>query len=110
MARTLGYRADAEQSRLRRVDDRREALDSVGAEVGNGEGTAAEQVGADASRAALSGKLLDLARDLEQGLGIGVEDGRYHKSAVGIDRDAEVDVLILTHLVILDHKSVEVGR
>ena len=103
-----GGGADAQNTGLGRIDDGSEALDTHGADVGNGEGSAGQIVGVDLAFAGFLSQLLGGFGDLLQGHLVGVEDGGNHQAALGIACEAEVYALEVLHgLAVVDQMSVQ---
>ena len=94
--------ADAEDRRLRLVDDRRAELLAEDAGVGQREGAAGDLVGSELLAAGALGDIDDGARDAEEVLLLGLLDDRDDEAPVQRDGDADVDALVVEDGVALD--------
>ncbi len=101
---------DAEDRHLRRIDDRREAGPADAAERTDREAAATHVGRAEFLLARLPGNLGQFDRQIEHALAIAIADHRHHQAIRGIDRDADVEIL-LQHQVLaaVVEGGVEVG-
>lgn len=90
----LGRGANGEDTRLRGVDDGREVVDAVHAQVGDGEGSALVLLGLELAVAGLGGERLGLGRDGREALGADVFDDGGDEAVGGGDGDADVRALV----------------
>ena len=91
--------ADGKDARLRAVDDGRELLEAEHAEVGDGEGAAAELGRSELVLSGSSSDILDLSRDLLKTLEVDVRNGGSHEAVVSLDGEAHIDIIILSNEV-----------
>ena len=94
--------ADAEDRRLRLVDDGRAELLAEDAGVGEGKRPAGDFVRGELLAARAVGDVDDGARDAEEVLLLRLLDDRHDQSPVQRHRDADVDVLVVADRVALD--------
>ena len=104
--RALHDLAHAQDADLRLVDDREAVQVSEAARVRDREAAALELVGGELLRARAVGEILDGLREPGQREPIGVARDRHHQAFFGLDRDPDVDVLLL-HDRVLEHRGVE---
>ncbi len=87
----FGDAAHAQDGGLGQVDDGGEGIDVVHAQVGDGEGAAAQSVGRDAAGARPLGQLAELGPELAQAFLIGIANDGHEQSPLGVDGHAHVD-------------------
>ncbi len=91
--RALRRRADAQDRGLRRVGQRRDALDLLRADVGEREAGAADVLRAQRAAARGPGQAHDLGLDSRQRAGVGVAHDRDDQTVRRVGRDADPDPL-----------------
>ena len=92
-----GDGVNTENTGLGSVDNGSEALDTVGADVGNGEGCTGQHVGGCSAVLAGCGKLFCLGRDFVKVHILSIFNGGNHKSSVGVHGNAQVNAVKISH-------------
>ena len=98
------HRAYAQQSHLRRVQDRREALDAQRAEVADGEAAAPQLVGQNLARATSLRQFLRAFRQRPQRELVGIAQHGYQQAAFRINRLCQMHSRILVDGVVFKER------
>ena len=97
-------RPDTENRCLRQVENRREAVHAERAEVGDGEGAAVQQVGADRSGLRGGGQLVGARRQRGYGEPLGASDHRHHQATLGVHRKRQLHRAVALDAVPCHHR------
>ena len=92
----------AENSALRRIQDRRAQERAVNAAIGNGESAALQILDLDFSFARLLRVIGDVPLEIGEGFFVRIAHDRHDEAALGSDRDADVVEMILDEIVAFD--------